>query len=49
MDSNHRKLTLADLQSAPFSHSGNYPSLFLNEKNHKKTKEPIAGLEPATY
>ena len=25
MDSNQRKLTLADLQSAPFSHSGIYP------------------------
>ena len=25
MDSNHRKLTLADLQSASFSHSDNYP------------------------
>jgi hypothetical protein len=25
MDSNHRKLTLAELQSAPFGHSGNCP------------------------
>ncbi len=25
MDSNQRKLSLADLQSAPFSHSGIYP------------------------
>ncbi len=25
MDSNHRKRTLADLQSAPFGHSGNFP------------------------
>ena len=25
MDSNHRRLTSADLQSAPFSHSGIYP------------------------
>ena len=25
MDSNHRKQTLADLQSAPFDRSGTYP------------------------
>ena len=37
MDSNQRKLTLADLQSAPFSHSGIYP--------HKLVAE--AGFEPA--
>ena len=28
VDSNHRSLTTADLQSAPFSHSGTYPYLF---------------------
>ncbi|MEY4245134.1 MAG: hypothetical protein RLZZ245_2719, partial [Verrucomicrobiota bacterium] len=28
MDSNQRKLSLADLQSAPFSHSGIYPFNF---------------------
>ena len=28
MDSNHRRRTPADLQSAPFGHSGNFPYLF---------------------
>ena len=55
MDSNHRRRTPADLQSAPFGHSGNYPcfenrshtlrvGLYMN--NHKK--EPMVGLEPTT-
>ena len=30
MDSNHRKLTLAELQSAPFGHSGNCPFTLIN-------------------
>jgi hypothetical protein len=30
VDSNHRKLTLADLQSAPFGHSGTTPFFFHN-------------------
>lgn len=30
MDSNHRSLATADLQSAPFSHSGTYPCLIVN-------------------
>ena len=38
MDSNHSRPKPADLQSAPFSHSGNYPK-----------EEPLAGIEPATY
>ena len=29
VDSNHRSLATADLQSAPFSHSGTYPSVFV--------------------
>ncbi len=28
MDSNHRRRKPADLQSAPFGHSGNYPDIF---------------------
>ena len=31
MDSNHRSLATADLQSAPFSHSGTYPYLIINK------------------
>ncbi len=30
MDSNHRRRKPADLQSAPFGHSGNYPSFLGN-------------------
>ena len=37
VDSNHRSLATADLQSAPFSHSGTYPF-----------KLPLTGLEPVT-
>ena len=31
VDSNHRSLATADLQSAPFSHSGTYPYLVFNK------------------
>ena len=31
VDSNHRSLATADLQSAPFSHSGTYPYLIFNK------------------
>ena len=37
MDSNHRRRTSADLQSAPFGHSGIRPK-----------KEPLVGFEPTT-
>ena len=30
MDSNHRSYKAADLQSAPFGHSGIYPAFFLS-------------------
>ena len=39
VDSNHRSLATADLQSAPFSHSGTYPySILINL--------PLTGFEP---
>jgi hypothetical protein len=34
MDSNHRRQEPADLQSAPFGHSGNYPLLESEYKNN---------------
>ena len=40
MDSNHRSLATADLQSAPFSHSGTYPYYI------KFSKMPLTGFEP---
>ncbi len=36
MDSNQRKLTLADLQSAPFSHSGIYPFRFTRGRMYEE-------------
>jgi hypothetical protein len=36
MDSNQRKLSLADLQSAPFSHSGIYPFRFRGARCMRK-------------
>ena len=41
MDSNHRKRTLADLQSASFSHSDNYPK--------KKSHLPESNQRPTDY
>ena len=38
MDSNHRRRKPADLQSAPFGHSGICPFFF----------EPLVGFEPTT-
>jgi|688.fasta_scaffold41910_7 hypothetical protein len=42
MDSNHRKRTLADLQSASFSHSDNYP-------HKKKSRLSDSNQRPADY
>ena len=39
MDSNHRRQEPADLQSAPFGHSGNHPLFYF---------EPLVGFEPTT-
>ena len=41
MDSNHRRYKPADLQSAPFGHSGILPKFF-------KNFEPMEGIEPTT-
>ncbi len=57
MDSNHRRRTPAELQSAPFVHSGNCPFLknlflyffeisFLAISN---SFEPLVGFKPTTY
>ena len=35
MDSNHRRRKPAELQSAPFGHSGNCPSLFFAVQRYK--------------
>ena len=40
MDSNHRSDDAADLQSAPFGHSGIYPLCYV--------LEPLVGFEPTT-
>ena len=40
MDSNHRRRQPAELQSAPFVHSGNCP---------QNTFEPLVGFKPTTY
>ena len=47
MDSNHRSRKTAELQSAPFGHSGNCPNniLILLIKN---IVEPLVGFEPTT-
>ena len=41
MDSNHRRYKPADLQSAPFGHSGILPKFL-------RTFEPMEGIEPTT-
>ena len=41
MDSNHRRYKPADLQSAPFGHSGILPKIL-------RTFEPMEGIEPTT-
>ena len=46
MDSNHRRRTPADLQSAPIDRSGTCPNLCLNSSRHRW--EPIGGFEPST-
>ena len=40
MDSNHRRRQPAELQSAPFVHSGNCP---------QNSFEPLVGFKPTTY
>ncbi len=46
MDSNHRRHKSADLQSAPFGHSGILP-IFQPERPFPEL-EPIEGFEPTT-
>ena len=49
MDSNHRRRTPADLQSAPFGHSGIFPIFFLTAAlSRSKSLEPMEGFEPTT-
>ena len=55
MDSNHRSRKTADLQSAPFGHSGKHPFLFaffrLKEEDlipRFRLFEPLVGFEPTT-
>ena len=61
MDSNQRKLTLADLQSAPFSHSGIYPysarcgadvwggGLDLTRENNALSRKNFSSGKPAGF
>ena len=46
MDSNHRRHKSADLQSAPFGHSGILP--IFHRKRPFPELEPIEGFEPTT-
>ncbi len=53
VDSNHRRHKPADLQSAPFGHSGNPPEFAIaadrcNEARSERKPELAKGLEPAT-
>ncbi len=60
MDSNHRRRTPADLQSAPFGHSGNFPEdaedlsirvagvLSAVREDPESASEPMEGFEPTT-
>ena len=52
MDSNHRRYKPADLQSAPFGHSGILPFLVCKDKLRNvlflRTFEPMEGFEPTT-
>ena len=49
MDSNHRRRTPADLQSAPFGHSGIFPNIFVTVAlSRSKNLEPMEGFEPTT-
>ena len=42
MDSNHRKPKLADLQSAPFNHSGTYPQyIIFGDPGRARTCDPL--------
>ena len=44
MDSNHRKLTLAELQSAPFGHSGNCPFTLIKPSPKTAAAPPLHRL-----
>ena len=51
MDSNHRSRKTAELQSAPFGHSGNCPLFFIIGISHYRDFpifEPLVGFEPTT-
>ena len=48
-DSNLRRHTPADLQSAPFGHLGNRPDTFPSPGFRHTEQEPTTGVEPVTY
>ena len=51
MDSNHRSRETADLQSAPFGHSGTHPHFKVHYSKFtifSLAREPLVGLEPTT-
>ena len=51
MDSNHRRRKPADLQSAPFGHSGTHPNFKVHYSKFtifSLAREPLVGLEPTT-
>ena len=51
MDSNHRRRKPADLQSAPFGHSGTHPHFKVHYSKFtifSLAREPLVGLEPTT-
>ena len=48
-DSNLRRHTPADLQSAPFGHLGNRPDTFPSPGYWHTAQEPTTGVEPVTY
>ena len=48
-DSNLRRHTPADLQSAPFGHLGNRPDTFPSPGFWRTAQEPTTGVEPVTY
>ncbi len=45
MDSNHRKRKLADLQSAPFNHSGTYPFAALEKQSERSSNQRGNGMQ----
>ena len=46
MDSNHRRRTPADLQSAPFGHSGNFPSFVAHAVRDRAVDLPVPDQPP---